>query len=83
MIPIKPAEIRLILETTDRLGIHREAVVVPLAREGSGQVALVAGSKVEITAPADLPVSEWLSRLPELVASLDISRVKKIERLDD
>jgi hypothetical protein len=84
MIPIKPAEIRLILEATDRLGVHREGVVISLAREGAGRVALAAGgAKLEITAPAELPVSDWLQDLPELVASLDISRVKKVDLFED
>jgi hypothetical protein len=84
LIPIRPLEIRLILEATDRLGLHREGVIIPLAREGAGRVALAAGgTKVEITAPAEVPMSEWLPRLPELVAELDVSRVKKVDLLDD
>lgn len=79
MIPIKPFEIRDILAVTDRLGLHREAIVIPLAREGAGALALRNGGKIEITAPAEGDWGAWLEALPEALGALDLSRVQRVD----
>lgn len=73
MQPIRPAEVRRILEVTDALGIHREAVVIPLAREGAGGIRRVAGPKLEITAPEGDGFDAWLEGLPTALAVIDRS----------
>ena len=51
-----------IYEVTDRFGIDRESISVPLEKEGGGAVT---GGTGEITAPATIPTSEWLPALEE------------------
>ena len=50
-------------EVTDRFGIDRESISVPLEKEGSGAVVGQPDGEVEITAPATMPMREWLSTL--------------------
>jgi hypothetical protein len=71
MQPIRPAEVRRILEVTDALGIHRESVVIPLAREAEGGVRRVPGPKLEITAPEGEGFDAWLAGLPIVLAGVD------------
>jgi len=79
MKPITPAEIRRILETTDSLGLHRESIVVPLAKEGAGLVRLISRGRIEITAPADVSVEEWLEDLPGQIGRLDLAGVRRVD----
>jgi hypothetical protein len=79
MKPISPTEVRRILEVTDKLGIHREGVVIPLAKDGLGGLRIVPGGKLEITAPEEVPFDEWLGSLPTAVSEVDLGRVKKAE----
>ena len=46
------AEIHRIFEITDRLGIHRESLVIPLGRRTPGRVRRMPGGKVEIVVGA-------------------------------
>lgn len=55
-------EIHRIFEVTDRLGIHREAVVIPLGPRPKGRVRRMPNGKVEIVVPAD-GFDEWLGGL--------------------
>lgn len=75
MIPLSASEIRRLLEVTDGLGLHREAVVIPLAREGAGDVQ-AAGGKLVLAAPA-AGLEAWLAALPQLIARLDLSGIKR------
>ena len=76
MDSVGPPEIMRILAVTDALGLHREAVAVPLWTEKGGKVELK-GSKLRITAPSDQDFDAWLARLPELLRSLDLSKVPR------
>ena len=60
------AEINKIFEVTDALGIHREAVVIPLGT-GTGRVRLLLNGKLEIVVDAQTPLDDWLKGLPELI----------------
>ncbi|MDZ4805508.1 MAG: hypothetical protein SGI90_11670 [Candidatus Eisenbacteria bacterium] len=79
MEPITPAQIRRILEVTDALCIHREAVTIPLAREGSGRLERVAGSKIQITAPEGGIFESWLAALAGQIGGLDLSGVLRTD----
>jgi len=57
-----------ILSVTDALGIHREAVTVPLRRKDPGEVRAVAGGQVHIVAPESVEIEAWL---PALRAELE------------
>jgi hypothetical protein len=61
------AEIERIFTVLDRLGISREAVVIPLRPASPGRMRVLPGGKVEIVVEAERPLEEWL---PELEAWL-------------
>jgi hypothetical protein len=82
MIPITPAEIRRILETTDSLQIHRESVTIPLAKEGPGRLSILPGGRLEIVGPADRPFDAWLAEMPARLAELDLGALRKAEDPD-
>ena len=56
-------EINRIFEITDRLGIHREAVVIPLARRQPGRVRRLPNGKFEIVSETEGAFEEWLAGL--------------------
>jgi hypothetical protein len=59
---VSQREMDRIFEVTDRLGIHRESIVVPLAARRPGRVRRRPDGKIELTADAD-DFDGWLSRL--------------------
>ena len=59
-------EIDKIFAVIDALGIHREAVVIPLGT-GKGRVRKTFNGKLEIIVDAETPIDEWLLGLPELI----------------
>lgn len=56
-------QITQILELTDRLGINREWVEIPLSPESPGAVRKLANGKLEIVVDAEEPFEEWLATL--------------------
>jgi len=60
-------EIEQIFAVTDALGIHREQLVIPLGPASPGRVRRLPNGKIEITVDAEVPVEEWVKRLPELI----------------
>jgi hypothetical protein len=65
-----------ILGVTDALGFHREAIKIPLWTKGKGEI-LVKGQRMEISAPAEGDFEAWISSLPALLASMDLSAVRR------
>ena len=59
-------EINRIFAVTDALGVHREALVIPLGT-GKGRVRRLPSGKLEITVDAETPLEEWLEALPGLI----------------
>jgi hypothetical protein len=57
------AQINRILELTDRLGLNREWVEIPLSPERPGLVRRLANGKLEIVVDADEPFDDWLTSL--------------------
>ncbi len=55
-------EIELIFEVTDRLGLSREWVEIPLTPEIPGKVQKLSSGKFEITVDAELPIEQWVNR---------------------
>lgn len=51
-----------VYEVTDRFGIDRESISVPLEKDGAGAVSRQF-TGVEITVPLTIPVREWLPTL--------------------
>jgi hypothetical protein len=61
-------EIEKIFQVTDRLGIHRENLVIPLGPRHPGRVRRLPGGKIEIVVEAQDDFDQWLAALtPELV----------------
>jgi len=63
------AEIERIFEILDRLGVSREAVVIPLRPTHPGGVRLLGNGKVEIRVESETPLDAWL---PELERALTV-----------
>ena len=62
-------EIDAIFAVTDALGIHREALVIPLGPAAPGRVRKLSSGKLEITVEAARPLDDWLKELPALIAA--------------
>ncbi len=62
-------EINRIFEVTDAMGIHREALVIPLG-PGKGRVRRLPSGKFEIIVDAETPFDEWLAGLPDLIKAV-------------
>lgn len=56
-------EINAIMEVTDRLGLHREAIEIPLGPESPGKVRKLSNGKFEIIVEAEVPFEEWLKTM--------------------
>jgi hypothetical protein len=65
------SEMTQIFEVTDRLGIHREHVVVPLGPRHPGRVRRMPNGRFEIVVEAEGPIADWLPAMEaELVRLL-------------
>jgi hypothetical protein len=66
--PITQSDMEAIFAVTDALGIHREAITVPLARRDPGEVARIAPGQLRIGLPETTPAVEWAEAVlrPEL-----------------
>ncbi len=56
-------QITQILEVTDRLGLSREWVEIPLSAARPGSVKKLQNGKLEIVVDADAPFDTWLQTL--------------------
>ena len=57
-----------IYEVTDRFGIDREAISVPLEKAEAGGVSRQSHGGIEVMVPAKIPIRQWL---PTLEAELE------------
>jgi hypothetical protein len=62
-------EMERIFEVTDRLQVHRESLVVPLAARSPGRVRRMPGGKIEIVVDAREP-EEFFARLEAEIVKL-------------
>jgi hypothetical protein len=58
-------EIQRIFEITDRLGIHREQIVIPLGPRHPGRVRRMPGGKIEIVVEKEGEFADWLATLED------------------
>ncbi len=56
-------EIEAIFAVLDRLGISREAVVIPLKPAHPGGIRTLPNGKVEIRVESETPLADWLPEL--------------------
>ena len=62
--------IERIFEVLERLGISREAVVIPLKPASPGTVRKLPNGKFEIVVDADAPLDAWLHELEQRLRAL-------------
>ena len=62
-------EMERIFEITDRLGIHREAIVVPLGPRSPGRVRRLPNGKLEIVVDGQ-DLDGWLAGLEQALRDL-------------
>jgi len=70
MAVVRLPEIEEIFTVLDRLGISREAVVIPLTKRDPGSVRVMPDERVEIVVPESTAVSAWLPTLETRLAEL-------------
>ena len=70
MKPIDMKEMNLIFSVTDEMGIHREAIEVPLFPKGEGNIKVLPKSKIEIVIPATIDLVDWLPTMKEKLTEL-------------
>lgn len=58
-------EIQRIFEITDRMGIHREQLVIPLGPRHPGRVRRMPNGKIEIVVEKDGEIEDWLATLED------------------
>ena len=63
-------EIEAIFEVTDRLGISREWIEIPLGPESPGIVRKLPNGKYEIIVDAEVPIEQWVSTMEDEVKKL-------------
>lgn len=67
-------EIERVFEVLDRLGISREAVVIPLKPAHPGTVRVLEGGKnagkLEIVIDAETPIDAWLPALEVMIGEV-------------
>lgn len=63
-------QINAILELTDRLGLSREWVEIPLSPASPGVVRKLSNGKIEIVVDADAPFDQWLTGLETKIKQL-------------
>lgn len=63
-------EIERIFEVTDRMGIHRESLVIPLAPRHPGRVRRMPGGKIEVVVESEGDFEEWVAGLEAEIRKL-------------
>ena len=63
------AEIERIFAILDRLGISREAVVIPLKPVHPGGVRILPSGKLEIQVESETHLDEWLPELERMLVT--------------
>lgn len=63
-------EIEQIFTVIDRIGVHREAVVIPLKPASPGSVKRLPNGKFEIVVDAEVPLDDWLPELERRLLEL-------------
>ena len=63
-------EIEQIFTVIDRIGVHREAVVIPLRPATPGSVRRLPNGKFEIVVDAEIPLDDWLPELERRLLEL-------------
>jgi hypothetical protein len=65
-------EIQKIFEITDRLGIHREQLVIPLGPRHPGRVRRMPNGKIEIVVDGEGDFEAWLATLEAAIRAAGV-----------
>jgi hypothetical protein len=76
---ITMADMRLVFQVTDALGIDRERMSVSLEKQDPGQVQRLPSGEVQITLPLSVPLGEWLVTLRAKLEALGFQEVMQEE----
>lgn len=60
-------EIEKIFDVLERLGISREAVMIPLTPRHPGSVKRLPNGKLEIVVDSEAPFDAWLAELGDMI----------------
>jgi hypothetical protein len=74
---LRPEHVLRILELTDTFGIHREAVIIPLATEETGGIRILPDGHLRIACPNSVSLEEWLRDLRARLERMDLSKVAR------
>ena len=64
------AEIERVFAILDRLGISREAVIIPLRPAHPGGVRRLPNGKLEIQVESETPLDAWLPELERMLVAM-------------
>jgi hypothetical protein len=64
-------DIEKIFEILERLGISREAVMIPLDPKQPGRVSRLPNGKLEIVVDSEVPFDVWLTKLEEMIKATE------------
>lgn len=70
-VPIRQSDMEALFALTDALGIHREALTVPLLKRDPGEVRALPRGQFMVTLPESIPTAEWV----ESVARAELARL--------
>jgi hypothetical protein len=76
-VAVRPEQILRILELTDSLGIHREAVMIPLAAEKEGHISILPDGKLRVVCPELAQFDKWLIELRSQLEKMDLTGITK------
>ena len=79
MSVLKAEEVVRIYRVTDRLGLHRMWVVVPLRRSPAERVIVEPDGKLFVEVPEGAPFDEWLAGFEAKLEKMDLARVPRGE----
>ena len=58
-VTIQQRDMEAVFKVTDDLGIHREAITVPLGKRDPGGVKDLGGGQLQVTLPESVDAEEW------------------------
>lgn len=70
-------QVRRVYETTDSLGLNRQWLVIPLARQPEGIERILPDGKIYITVPEAAAFEEWIGGLSARLSRLNTARTPK------
>jgi hypothetical protein len=74
---VEPEQIARIHQTTDRFGLNRDHVVVPLVALGDGAELVLPDGKLLIRPPGGAAFDPWFAGLDARLAQMDLAKVPR------